>query len=181
MELLAACEALRDEFTRRANLDDLCWNDWPISYAVDDAIAKAKARAAAAPDLLAVLEKAVSVHEEEAAMGSSHSFFLPPQMLAAARAAIAKAKAGAAAASPAGGILAAAAPELLAACEYGGIGYDSIVLLHNVGDILAEFAKGHPNEENLRYMADALRHKGKLEFAAIYAARPIIKPPPPLK
>jgi tetrahydromethanopterin S-methyltransferase subunit A len=43
-ELLAACKAMRDRITELANRQDCCWNDWPGSYAVDAAIAKAEGK-----------------------------------------------------------------------------------------------------------------------------------------
>jgi hypothetical protein len=41
-DLLAACRAMRDRLTCIFNEDDSCWNDWPESYTVDAAIAKAE-------------------------------------------------------------------------------------------------------------------------------------------
>lgn len=41
-ELLAACEALQNEYTRLANSIDHCSNDWRGMYKVHAAIAKAK-------------------------------------------------------------------------------------------------------------------------------------------
>lgn len=41
-DLLAVCKIMRDRLTELANEKDYCWNDWPDSYAVDAAIAKAE-------------------------------------------------------------------------------------------------------------------------------------------
>ena len=62
--------------------------------------------------------------------------------------------------------LVSAAPELFAACEYGGLGVETIILLHNAAGMLEELGT-----EGARQLARGLREKGCREFEAITKAK----------
>jgi hypothetical protein len=62
------------------------------------------------------------------------------------------------------------APDLLAACESGGVGYSANVLLWNAAGCLKEMGERH-SLSNLIDMANELREKAEIEWKAIAKAR----------
>lgn len=56
--------------------------------------------------------------------------------------------------------------KLINACEYGGIGMDTIILLHNAAAVMEEIGTKYNIQSCLEY-AEALKIKGQLEYRAL--------------